>query len=77
MSGSSLSNRAPQKITVFVPNDDCLNFTEENYVLFAVFGYKGHAIGDISVVCFKVVKVPLSLFWLYTKARRKEQDHKF
>lgn len=60
-----------KKITIFVPNDDCLNFIDE-YVLFAVFGH----IGDISVVCFKVVKVA-TVSWLYTKARRKEQDHKF
>ena len=43
-----------QKITAFVPNDGCLNFIEENdEVLVAGFGRKGHAVGDIPGVCFK------------------------
>ena len=37
-----------KKITAFVPNDGCLNFIEENdEVLIAGFGRKGHAVGDI------------------------------
>merc|ERR1719420_1545162 len=37
-----------KKITAFVPNDGCLNFIEENdEVLVAGFGRKGHAVGDI------------------------------
>ena len=37
-----------KKITAFVPNDGCLNFVEENdEVLIAGFGRKGHAVGDI------------------------------
>ncbi|XP_041496027.1 40S ribosomal protein S23-like [Microtus oregoni] len=37
-----------KKITAFVPNDGCLNFIEENDdVLVAGFGLKGHAVGDI------------------------------
>nr|XP_018676571.1 PREDICTED: 40S ribosomal protein S23-like [Musa acuminata subsp. malaccensis] len=41
-----------------VPNDGCLNFIEENdEVLIAGFGRKGHADGDIPGVRFKVVKV--------------------
>ena len=47
-----------KKIIAFVPNDGCLNFTEENdEVLVAGFGHTGHAIGDIPGIHFKVVKV--------------------
>merc|ERR1711988_721620 len=47
-----------KKITAFVPNDGCLNFVEENdEVLVAGFGRKGHAVGDIPGVRFKIVKV--------------------
>merc|ERR1712196_104064 len=47
-----------KKIAAFVPNDGCLNFVEENdEVLIAGFGRKGHAVGDIPGVRFKVVKV--------------------
>uniref|UniRef100_A0A8B9YKM3 Small ribosomal subunit protein uS12 n=1 Tax=Bos mutus grunniens TaxID=30521 RepID=A0A8B9YKM3_BOSMU len=47
-----------KKITALVPNDGCLNFIEENdEVLVAGFGRKGHAVGDIPGVHFKVVKV--------------------
>uniref|UniRef100_A0A2K6E7G9 Small ribosomal subunit protein uS12 n=1 Tax=Macaca nemestrina TaxID=9545 RepID=A0A2K6E7G9_MACNE len=46
-----------KKITAFVPNDGCLNFIEENdEVLDAGFGHKGHTVGDIPGVRFKVVK---------------------
>ncbi|KAK1900771.1 Ankyrin repeat and SOCS box protein 14 [Dissostichus eleginoides] len=56
-----------KKITAFVPNDGCLNFIEENdEVLVAGFGRKGHAVGDIPGVRFKVVKVAnVSLLALY------------
>merc|ERR1712013_576640 len=47
-----------KKITAFVPNDGCLNYIEENdEVLVSGFGRKGHAVGDIPGVRFKVVKV--------------------
>merc|ERR1712169_110752 len=47
-----------KKITAFVPNDGCLNFVEENdEVLVAGFGRKGHAVGDIPGVRFKICKV--------------------
>jgi len=37
-----------KKITAFVPRDGCLNYIEENdEVLVAGFGRKGHAVGDI------------------------------
>uniref|UniRef100_A0A2K5BXG1 Small ribosomal subunit protein uS12 n=1 Tax=Aotus nancymaae TaxID=37293 RepID=A0A2K5BXG1_AOTNA len=56
-----------KKITAFVPNDGCLNFIEENNeVLVAGFRRKGHAVGDIPGVRFKVVKVAsFSLLALY------------
>jgi len=47
-----------KKVAAFVPRDGCLNFTDENdEVLIAGFGRKGHAVGDIPGVRFKVVKV--------------------
>merc|ERR1739849_72302 len=47
-----------KKITAFVPNDGCLTFVEENdEVLVSGFGRKGHAVGDIPGVRFKIVKV--------------------
>merc|ERR1711862_561930 len=47
-----------KKITAFVPNDGCLNFVEENdEVLVSGFGRKGHAVGDIPGVRFKICKV--------------------
>ena len=59
-------------------NDGCLNFIEENdEVLVAGFGCKGHAVGDIPGVQFQVVKVASVSLWSYTKARRKGQNHKF
>lgn len=52
-----------------------MNFIEENdNVLVAGFGHKGHAVSDIPGVHFKVANVSL---WPYTKARRKDQDYKF
>ena len=52
-----------KKITAFVFNDGCLHFIEENdEVLVAGFGHKGHAIGDIPGVHFKVIKVAMYLF---------------
>jgi len=47
-----------KKITAFVPKDGSLNYIEENdEVLVAGFGRKGHAVGDIPGVRFKIVKV--------------------
>jgi len=47
-----------KKVTAFVPNDGCLNFTDENdEVLISGFGRRGKAKGDIPGVRFKVVKV--------------------
>ena len=64
------------KITVFVPNDGCLNFIEENdEVLVAGFGRKGHAVGDIPGVRFKVVKVAnVSLLALYKGKKERPRS---
>lgn len=47
-----------KKIAAFVPKDGCLNYMNDNdEVLVAGFGRKGHAVGDIPGVRFKVVAV--------------------
>ena len=47
-----------KKSQPFVPRDGCLDFFEENdEVLVAGFGCKGHAVGDVPGVLFKVVKL--------------------
>ena len=60
----------------FVPNDGCLNFIEENdEVLVAGFGHKGHAVGDIPGVRFKVVKVAnVSLLALYKGKKERPRS---
>ncbi|CAN0192379.1 unnamed protein product [Lampetra planeri] len=65
-----------KKITAFVPNDGCLNFIEENdEVLVAGFGRKGHAVGDIPGVRFKVVKVAnVSLLALYKEKKERPRS---
>ncbi|XP_043326391.1 40S ribosomal protein S23-like [Cervus elaphus] len=65
-----------KKITAFVPNDGCLNFIEENdEVLVAGFGRKGHAVGDIPGVRFKVVKVAnVSLLALYKVKKERPRS---
>lgn len=46
-----------RKITVSVPSDGCLTFTEENREVFvAGFGPNGHAVGDVPRVLSKAVK---------------------
>ena len=52
-------------------------FQENDEVLVAGFGCKGHAVCDIPGVHFKAVKVASVSFLPYIKARRKDQDHKF
>ncbi|KAK8579665.1 hypothetical protein V6N12_069978 [Hibiscus sabdariffa] len=67
-----------KKIAAFVPNDGCLNYIEENdEVLIAGFGRKGHAVGDIPGVRFKVVKVSgVSLLALFKEKKEKpSKDH--
>jgi len=62
-----------KKVSAFVPFDGCLNFIEENdEVLVAGFGRKGHAKGDIPGVRFKVVKVAgvgLTALWREKKEK--------
>ena len=71
-----IKNGKKKKITAFVPNDGCLNFTEENdEVLVAGFGRKGHAVGDIPGVRFKVVKVAnVSLLALYKGKKERPRS---
>ena len=55
---SGFSSSRIEKITAFVPSDGCLDSIEENDdILVAGFGCKGHAVGDVSGVLFKVVKL--------------------
>ncbi|CAG2110003.1 unnamed protein product [Medioppia subpectinata] len=58
------------------PRDGCLNFIEENdEVLVAGFGRKGHAVGDIPGVRFKVVKVAnVSLLALYKEKKERPRS---
>ena len=65
-----------KKITPLVPDDGCLNFIEENdEVLVAGFGRKGHAVGDIPGDYFKVVKVAnVSLLALYKGKKERPRS---
>lgn len=65
-----------KKITAFVPNDGCLNFIEENdEVLISGFGRRGHAVGDIPGVRFKVVKVAnVSLLALFKEKKERPRS---
>ena len=65
-----------KKIACFVPRDGCLNFIDENdEVLIAGFGRKGHAVGDIPGVRFKVVKVSgVSLNALFRHKKEKPRS---
>jgi len=65
-----------KKIAAFVPRDGCLNFIEENdEVLIAGFGRKGHSVGDIPGVRFKVVKVSnVALLALYKEKKEKPRS---
>merc|ERR1711977_355186 len=65
-----------KKITAFVPRDGCLNFVDENdEVLISGFGRKGHAVGDIPGVRFKVAKVAnVSLLALYKEKKDKPRS---
>ena len=65
-----------KKISAFVPNDGCLNFIEENdEVLIAGFGRKGHAVGDIPGIRFKVAKVAgVGLLALYREKKEKPRS---
>ena len=61
-----------KKSQAFVPSDGCLNFIKENdEVLVAGFGSKGHAVGDIPGVHFKDVKVASVFFGLLQRQEGK------
>ncbi|KAB0345478.1 hypothetical protein FD754_022404, partial [Muntiacus muntjak] len=60
-----------KKSQPFVSSDGCLNFIEENdEVLVAGFGCKGHAVGDIPGVHFKAVKVASVSFLALHKGKK-------
>ena len=65
-----------KRITAFVPKDGSMSFIDENdEVLVAGFGRRGHAVGDLPGVRFKIVKVAsvsLNALWL----RKKEKPIK-
>merc|ERR1711907_685811 len=65
-----------KKIAAFVPRDGCLNYIDENdEVLIAGFGRRGHAVGDIPGVRFKVVKVSgVSILALYKEKKEKPRS---
>mmetsp|Transcript_53219 Transcript_53219/g.113712 ORF Transcript_53219/g.113712 Transcript_53219/m.113712 type:complete len:147 (+) Transcript_53219:82-522(+) len=65
-----------KKIAAFVPRDGCLNFIDENdEVLISGFGRRGHAVGDIPGVRFKVVKVAgCGLGALYREKKEKPRS---
>merc|ERR1711922_43152 len=66
-----------KKITAFVPNDGCLNFVEENdEVLVSGFGRKGHAVGDLPGVRFKIARSPTSHSTPCSAARRRGPAHR-
>jgi len=62
-----------KKISAFVPQDGTLNFIDENdEVLVAGSGRKGHAVGDIPGIRFKVIKVAgVGLRALYLHKKEK------
>merc|ERR1712086_103881 len=63
-----------KKVCAFVPKDGCLNFLSENdEVLVAGLGRKGHAVGDLPGIRFKIIAVKeISLLALYTGKREKK-----
>eukprot|EP00760_Papus_ankaliazontas_P006363 PhM_4_TR13010/c0_g2_i1/m.96750/K02973/RP-S23e, RPS23; small subunit ribosomal protein S23e len=65
-----------KRIIAFVPLDGCLAFVEENdQVLVAGLGRRGHAVGDIPGVRFKVVKVSsVGLYSLWRHKREKPRN---
>src|SRR4051812_16973759 len=65
-----------KKVAAFVPRDGCLNFIDENdEVVISGFGRRGHAVGDIPGVRFKVVKVAgASLLALFKEKKEKPRS---
>mmetsp|Transcript_33059 Transcript_33059/g.32188 ORF Transcript_33059/g.32188 Transcript_33059/m.32188 type:complete len:145 (+) Transcript_33059:52-486(+) len=62
-----------KRITAFVPKDGSMTFIDENdEVLVAGFGRKGHSVGDLPGVRFKIVKVAsVSLLALWLRKKEK------
>ena len=62
-----------KRITAYVPKDGSMNTIDENdEVLVAGFGRKGHAVGDLPGVRFKIVKVAgVSLLALWLRKKEK------
>jgi small subunit ribosomal protein S23e len=62
-----------KRITCYVPKDGGMSFIDENdEVLVAGFGRRGHAVGDIPGVRFKIEKVAgasLLALWLHKKEK--------
>ena len=65
-----------KKIAAFVPMDGCLNYIEENdEVLVAGLGRRGHSVGDIPGVRFKVIKVSgVALLALFKGKKEKPRS---
>ena len=65
-----------KRITAYVPRDGSMSFVDENdEVLVAGFGRKGHAVGDIPGVRFKVAKVSgVGLLALYKEKKEKPRS---
>ena len=65
-----------KKIAAFVPHDGCLNYIDENdEVLVSGFGRRGHAVGDIPGVRFKIVKVAgVALLALFKEKKEKPRS---
>jgi len=63
-----------KKIGAFVPWDGCLNYISENdEVTVAGLGRKGHAVGDIPGIRFKIIAVKgVSLLALFTGKKEKK-----
>ena len=62
-----------KRISCFVPRDGSMSFVDDNdEVLVAGFGRKGHAVGDLPGIRFKVVKVAgCGLHALWTRKKEK------
>lgn len=62
-----------KRITCYVPRDGGMSFIDENdEVMVAGFGRRGHAVGDIPGVRFKIEKVAgtsLLALWLHKKEK--------
>ena len=63
-----------KKIGAFVPGDGCLNYISENdEVTVSGLGRKGHAVGDIPGIRFKIIAVKgVSLLALFTGKKEKK-----